>query len=673
MDRFFRPNPQRGRLTWAVVAAAVVAIVALAMLVTDVADTAEAVATLLVAPVFVVALYRGRTSGLITAAVAAVVYAWFRLLDGDGAGAAGVALLVMSRAGLYVLTAYAAPWLGDRLPALQVGDLMRRSRSTGAAFAGPDESVFRARELDLHGWVEAAGGDAAPADTMVAAPAYDHGDEADAGEELPLRRLWEEPLDPEVMTPPAGVPHLAAAGPPDEVRWDHPTVPQAVTGNGGDHGYEDQGAADHDHAGVAIDMAGGGPLPGHPAPWEDPAPPPGGGEWDDPAPAGGTWDDPPASGQGPWDDPPAGEGAWDDPPAGEGAWDDSAPPGEGAWEDAAPAGVGAWPDPQDPGVGAWEDPAPEGGGPWDDPAPDNGAWEEPQTPAALGFSDSPMTPSTPTGWIDDATSPLGDENIPVGFTGELFLPPELQDAPMAFDADLGVAPASPSTPVGNGSAGRPPGGGMPPLMHARRQGSPQPEIPEPDPAPPIAARRPPATPPPPEIGGPGSRRPFAPPERSPAPPPAPALAPSDGVDPETRLWNARFFRDRLTTERDRAQREGAPFSVVMIQVPDAPFQSLPYRRQVALLRELGHQFVQARVVDHLVHLPDGAQHWFAVVLGGSDRAEAHLVERRLRSAIGGYLRNRGLQVADVQSASLTSPDDDEAMATIWASLLGSRV
>jgi hypothetical protein len=150
-----------------------------------------------------------------------------------------------------------------------------------------------------------------------------------------------------------------------------------------------------------------------------------------------------------------------------------------------------------------------------------------------------------------------------------------------------------------------------------------------------------------------------------------AEAVSDGVDPETRLWNARFFRDRLNVERDRAVREGSCFSVVMIQVPDAPFQPLPYRRQVALLRELGHQFIHARLVDHLVHLPDGAQHWFAVVLGGADRTGAHLVERRLRSAIGGYLRSRGLQVGEIQSASLTSPDDDEAMSAVWSSLLGT--
>jgi hypothetical protein len=97
---------------------------------------------------------------------------------------------------------------------------------------------------------------------------------------------------------------------------------------------------------------------------------------------------------------------------------------------------------------------------------------------------------------------------------------------------------------------------------------------------------------------------------------------------------------------------------------------LPYRRQVALLRELGHQFVQARVIDHLVHLPDSGHHWFAVVLTHSDRNGATQFERRLRNAISGYLRSRGLPIADIQSLSLTSPDDDEAMAVLWSTLLG---
>jgi hypothetical protein len=152
--------------------------------------------------------------------------------------------------------------------------------------------------------------------------------------------------------------------------------------------------------------------------------------------------------------------------------------------------------------------------------------------------------------------------------------------------------------------------------------------------------------------------------------PQPAAQGVDHIDPETRLWTASYFRDRLAAEYDAANATGAGFSVVMIQIPDTPFRTLSRRREVALLRELGHQFIRAQVVDHLVHLPDGNHHWFAAVLSDIDRGGAHAFERRLRSAIAGYLRNRGLSLEDIQSATLTSPDDDQTMSEIWATLLG---
>jgi len=134
------------------------------------------------------------------------------------------------------------------------------------------------------------------------------------------------------------------------------------------------------------------------------------------------------------------------------------------------------------------------------------------------------------------------------------------------------------------------------------------------------------------------------------------------------LWTARFLCDRIASEKTRCERAGSPFSLVLVQVPDEPFALLPYRRQVTLLRELGHQFVAGGVVDHLVHVPDQTQHWFAVVLPDVDRASAQMLERRLRIGIGGYLRSRGLPLPELESASLTTPDDDPALGAIWDAL-----
>ena len=163
-----------------------------------------------------------------------------------------------------------------------------------------------------------------------------------------------------------------------------------------------------------------------------------------------------------------------------------------------------------------------------------------------------------------------------------------------------------------------------------------------------------------------------PPPARPAPlrPPVSATptVPPPPIDPETRLWTARFLCDRIAAEKAYCNRTGSPFSLVLVQVPDEPFALLPYRRQVTLLRELGHQFVAGGVIDHLVHVPDQTQHWFAVVLPDIDRAGAQVLERRLRIGIGGYLRSRGLPLSELESASLTSPDDDPALGAIWDAL-----
>jgi hypothetical protein len=183
----------------------------------------------------------------------------------------------------------------------------------------------------------------------------------------------------------------------------------------------------------------------------------------------------------------------------------------------------------------------------------------------------------------------------------------------------------------------------------------------------------PAVPDPDDAGWqPGAWYDAVPSPRRPAPPrhaaPVARSAPAPPIDPETRLWTARFLCDRIAAEKAACERSGIPFSLVLVQVPDEPFALLPYRRQITLLRELGHQFVAGGVIDHLVHVPDQTQHWFAVVLPDIDRAGAQVLERRLRIGIGGYLRSRGLPLSELESASLTSPDDDAALGAIWDAL-----
>lgn len=356
--------------------------------------------------------------------------------------------------------------------------------------------------------------------------------------------------------------------------------------------------------------------------------------------------------------------------------DEGAYVSEGAYaQDGVYADEGAYAAPDQ--AGGWREPLPHRAGP-----NGNGGYARPAAADAgwAGgdqFAGGGRESAMPTGWMQGEDP--GDE-IPVGYTGELFLPdlsdqpePEVPGngaGPPAMHSYEPVQPVPPPEPYGgerpyaetyeayedDGYAGEPyaddpyaeqapPGYGADPAQAEQQYW----DVPAAGGAPP---------------GGGG----YGAPQGGAAGPGGAGLE----IDPETRLWTASYFRDRLTSERESSQYTGAPFSVVMLQVPDAPLQSLPQRRQVALLRELGHQFIQAQMMDHLVHLPDQGCHWFAVVLAGTDRSAAHSFERRLRAGIAGYLRNRGLNLSDVQSATLTSPDDDEMMTTLWSSLLGQQ-
>lgn len=534
MIRVTRSSPQRARQLWAAAAAGVVAVVALALWAVGVADRVEFLATLLVAPVIVATLLGDRNLGYVTAAAASVAYLALRFDDIRDAGALGVVILVVCRAGSYGFVAYITPLLAERL-----------------GFDLP-EARSGARHLRVD----------------VDDPASDRW-----ADEPPPADEWD--------VSPLGRPAPAWQAAEDELN----------------------GADAYAPVGLAAPPAG----------------PPGG---------------------------PTGPAGWDDLAFDDELFDTRAGNGNGT----SAAGV-------DSGFArAWQD-----SGPLDD-------WTAeavvPPAPAPPPAPSGPPAPRVPTGWIDDATSPIGDETIPVGYTGELFLGKEL--------GLLGGGASAPqSWPTNGGSNGhghhpdqpRPGNGtGAPTAWEAPPQPAQPPPPPHaPQPAAPRYQQPPPPAPPQPQLQPEPAGRQPAPTERN----------PSVGIDAETRLWNAQYFRDRLTAEVDSSRQRNSPFSIVMIQVADEPFQPLPYRRQVALLRELGHQFVP-RFVDHLVHLPDGAQHWFAVVLPDTNKAEAHGFERQLRTALSGYLRSRGLRVETMQSASLTSPDDDEAMATVWASLLGAE-
>ena len=705
----------RGALLGA--ASVVVVGVAVGLVATGV-TSGEVAATMLFLPVFAAGLLGGRPAGYAGAVVATVLYAMLRRSDLASVGGASAGVLVLTRAGAYLVAGHvgslaqallpggagakagaAAPLPGRRASAA-AGHWAAGPQAASAGPAGPppqarwdapwqaeaDRPAAYDRDRPVLAGVGSArdgapfhggyGGDNGyggqptivssgtwpsepPRDAQRGSddPGGPPSDEGDPGGWSPPGPGWQDdrgwPGDGAAPAPEST--WQAGEGPPladdswaavqETWRRQHGVPPEE------DHGAITDERAAHQQAwphepqgrGVGLDDAGGAA----PDPWGQPPPRPAGPEgdpWGQPPPpdprteqSRGGW--PPSAATRPWG--PAPEVGRGGPPSGEqpavagDAWsgapaDDRWGPPSGehsaagdAWGNAAPTG-GTWPPAPGPAPGTWD--AAQGGGAgsgWD-AAQGGGAgsgWD-----AAQGSADQGWAPQGPVdqGW-DRAQGPddRGWDAPAAGTWPTTGQTAAVWDDPAAGHVRQPEPPWSPPADAGwagAGAAGTAAGG----------------------------------------LGG----------HASPPPSPPPSYSSLPAVDPETGLWTAKFLRDRLMSERDRSRRSGRPFSLVLVQVPDGPLAQLPYRRQLTLLRELGYQFVAGGVVDHLVHVPDQAQHWFAVILPDTDRSGAQVLERRLRLGIGGYLSSRGLRLRDLESASLTAPDDDPAMAAIWDALIG---
>lgn len=670
------PTNARGALLGAAACAAVVVALVLAAL--GVAG-GEVAATILFLPVFAAGLYAGRTAGYGAAAVATVAYVMLRRSDLSGAGVASAGVVVLARGAAYAVAghvgALAQVLAGDGAasgrPATSGGD--RRQAAPAVAWDDPAPRGRPSRVADDRTRVlVGAAGPASDANEGYGEDTYGDGP-------MTMSGAW--PPDPRQGPPGEHTGTTTGWGesdawPPDGDRHDAPP-----RGGGARDGWPATGAstaADDDWDAVQAAWRRQNGLPpeeAHDRPslprrddarhddWAPPQASAPSDTWGAPAPAGPShdpWGEPPSNGghdagrrSDPWGTPaadpwaPAANGAgaasdpWGTAPANGSArhsdpWGAPAvdrapmtdPWGTPIGPDAPGAEHDPWatpaPGPSGPASDPWGTPSGPGGGsadPWAT-SPGNGSvrhsdpWGTPASTGGAGGAGGPWAGLSPEAWASPAEGPTTGQSRAV-WDDPAVAPPV--DDPWAQPTDPRPSGSGPAWPPGAPASGAGRAGGG-------------------------------------RAGG-GS------------PAPAPSV-PLPAVDPETGLWTAKFLRDRLYDERSRSRRSGRPFSMVLVQVPDGPLAQLPYRRQVTLLRELGYQFVAGGVVDHLVHVPDQAQHWFAVILPDTDRSGAQVLERRLRLGIGGYLSSRGLPLRDLDSASLTAPDDDPAMGQIWDSLIG---
>jgi GGDEF domain-containing protein len=143
----------------------------------------------------------------------------------------------------------------------------------------------------------------------------------------------------------------------------------------------------------------------------------------------------------------------------------------------------------------------------------------------------------------------------------------------------------------------------------------------------------------------------------------------DEVDDETGLFNARHMLHQADLEMARAKRYQTLFSIVLLDLPGAPFSALKARERRSVLRDLGRLLGEGvRNVDHVVHVRDGDRHRFAVVLPETAHEGAEIFRGRFDERVLAYLRDRGVVISPDQAPAqaLTFPGDDDAVAAIRA-------
>ncbi len=141
----------------------------------------------------------------------------------------------------------------------------------------------------------------------------------------------------------------------------------------------------------------------------------------------------------------------------------------------------------------------------------------------------------------------------------------------------------------------------------------------------------------------------------------------DEVDDETGLFNARHLLHQLDLETARARRYQTLFSVVLLDLPAAPFAALKGRQRRTVLRDLGRLLGEGvRNVDHVVHVRDADVHRFAIVLPETAHEGAEVFRGRFDDRVRSYLTERGVVVAadHLPARALTVPGDDDALEVV---------
>ncbi|MBA3360503.1 MAG: hypothetical protein H0T94_03355 [Acidimicrobiia bacterium] len=144
------------------------------------------------------------------------------------------------------------------------------------------------------------------------------------------------------------------------------------------------------------------------------------------------------------------------------------------------------------------------------------------------------------------------------------------------------------------------------------------------------------------------------------------LAAQDDVDDETGLGNARAMIQMADVERARSDRYEKVFSVVLADMTNPSWGSLPVRKQKSALRAFGQTVRDTvRTTDHLSHARQEDHHLIGVVLPETGPEGARIAAENLRQLL---TKQAGAE-AEVRLATATYPGDGiKRILDMWRQL-----
>ncbi|MFZ0492044.1 MAG: hypothetical protein WAM81_02470 [Acidimicrobiia bacterium] len=133
----------------------------------------------------------------------------------------------------------------------------------------------------------------------------------------------------------------------------------------------------------------------------------------------------------------------------------------------------------------------------------------------------------------------------------------------------------------------------------------------------------------------------------------------DQIDDATGMLNIRAILQAIDMEQSRSKRYRTMFSVSLVEMPGAAFESVKRRRRATVLKELGRNLSDGiRAADRAGHGIESDRHLLIIALPETGREGASVFSATLVRKLEEWMTNHGFRPVELASSSVTFPEED---------------